>query len=168
MRRISLGSWLPLVAAVVAVVLAGPIHSQAQETGRGRKYKPPPSTCKITVTVLKSTNGKPLENASVVFHPLENGKDKGNMELKTNEDGKVTIDLIPIGDQLRLQVLAEGYQTFGNDYDLPTDTKEIEVKLKRPQKPYSIYESHPGNGDQQNQTQTQDSSSKPQQDPKPQ
>ncbi|MFZ0273614.1 MAG: carboxypeptidase-like regulatory domain-containing protein [Acidobacteriaceae bacterium] len=159
MSRFRIRRWLPMLAAVFAVVFA----AQGQDSGRGRKYKPPPPTCKITVTVLKSSNGKPLENASVVFHPLENGKDKGNMELKTNEDGKVTIDVIPVGDGLRLQVLATGYQTYGNDYQLPGDTKDIEVKLKRPQQQYSIYENHP---DQNGQTQNQDNS-KPQQDQKP-
>jgi hypothetical protein len=158
MSRIHVRRWLPMLAAVFAVVFS----AHAQESGRGRKYKPPPPTCKITVTVLKATNGKPLENASVVFHPLENGKDKGNLELKTNEDGKVTIDVIPVGDGLRLQVLATGYQTFGNDYQLPGDSKDIEVKLKRPQQQYSIYEKHP---DQDGQPQNPDS--KPQQDQKP-
>ncbi len=136
--------WAPLLAVVLGLVSG----AHAQEQGRGRKYKPPPPTCKVTVTVLKSTNGKPLENASVVFHPMKDGKDQGNMELKTNEDGKVTIDVIPVGDQLRLQVLASGYQTYGHDYDLPADSKEIEVKLNRPQKQYSIYEHPAGDGSQ--------------------
>ena len=140
--------WLPLVAASLVLVAAA--HSQDQ---RGRKYKPPPPTCKITVTVVKASNGKPVENASVVFHPLRNGKDEGNLELKTNEDGKVTIDVIPVGDGVRLQVIATGYQTYGNDYELPGDTKDIEVKLRRPQGQYSIYENHPnqsGTGNQPN------------------
>jgi 5-hydroxyisourate hydrolase-like protein (transthyretin family) len=149
---------------LLAVVLVCGLTAHAQEQGRGRKYKPPPPTCKITVTVLKASNGKPLENASVVFHPLKNGKDEGNMELKTNEDGKVTIDVIPVGDGLRLQVLATGYQTYGNDYELPADTKDIEVKLSRPQRQYSIYESHPDQGGQGNQGQGTD---KPQQEQKP-
>jgi len=151
--------WAPLATLVAGLVLG----AHAQEQGRGRKYKPPPPTCKVTVTVLKASNGKPLENASVVFHPLENGKDKGNMELKTNEDGKVTIDVIPIGDGLRLQVLAPGFQTFGNDYELPTDAKEIEVKMNRPQKQYSIYENHPDTGGQGSQ-----STDKPQEQKPPQ
>jgi hypothetical protein len=141
------------VLFTASLILAGVAQSQDQ---RGRKYKPPPATCKVTVTVLKASNGKPLENVSVVFHPLKNGKDEGNMELKTNEDGKVTIDVIPIGDGVRLQVIATGYQTYGNDYDLPGDTKEIEVRLKRPQSQYSIYENHPdqsGSGNQPNQGQ---------------
>lgn len=158
MSRRIFGIWAPLAAVVVGLVLG----AQAQQQGRGRKYKPPPPTCKITVTVLRGYNGKPLENASVVFHPLENGKDKGNLELKTNEDGKVTIDVIPVGDGLRLQVLAPGFQTFGNDYELPGDTKEIEVKMNRPQKQYSIYEKHPDQDGQGSQ-----STDKPQTEQKP-
>ncbi|MFP5228954.1 MAG: hypothetical protein ACLGXA_15155 [Acidobacteriota bacterium] len=130
-----------LLTAVLGLVLG----AHAQEHGRGRKYKPPPPTCKVTVTVIKSYNGKPLENASVIFHPLKDGKDVGGMELKTNEDGKVSLDMIPVGDRLRLQVLATGFQTYGEEYDLPSETKDIQVKLNRPQKQYSIYENHPAN-----------------------
>lgn len=119
--------------------------NHGQEQGRGRKYKPPPPTCKVTVTVVRSYNGKPVEDAAVVFHPLKDGKDDGNMELKTNENGKVSIDVIPIGDTIRLQVIADGFQTYGKEYDLPSDTKSIVVKLNRPERQYSIYESHPGN-----------------------
>jgi hypothetical protein len=158
---------LPLIALVAGLVLG----AHAQEHGRGRKYKPPPPTCKITVTVLKAYNGKPLENASVVFHPLKEGKDAGGMELKTNEDGKATLDMIPIGDTLRLQVLATGFQTFGEDYDLPGDSREIEVKLNRPQKQYSIYQKHPGDDGGQATAQPKDGqkqqNDKPQQDQKP-
>lgn len=129
-----------LLAATLFLVPWG--HSQ--QDSRGRKYKPPPPTCKVTVTVVRSYNGKPVENAGVVFHPLKDGKDDGNMELKTNEDGKVSIDLIPIGDTIRLQVIAEGFQTYGREYQLPGDSKDIVVKLDRPQRQYSIYQKHPG------------------------
>jgi len=37
---------------------------------RGRKYKVPPPTSRIEVTILKDVNGKPIENAAVVFHPM--------------------------------------------------------------------------------------------------
>lgn len=109
---------------------------------RGRKYTPPPPTAKITVTVTKEANGKPVENAAVVFHPMKGNKDEGNLELKTNEEGRAVIDVIPIGDTVRLQVIKNGFQTFGDDYEIKTDTKEIEVKLKRPARQYSIYEKH--------------------------
>ena len=40
------------------------------------------------------------------------------MEMKTNEEGKTIIDVIPIGDTMRLQVIADGFQTFGQDYKI--------------------------------------------------
>lgn len=128
-------------AALLALFLPTVLLAQ-DETHRGRKYTPPPPTAKITVTVTKATNGKPIENAAVVFHPMKQGKDEGNLELKTNEDGKASIDVIPIGDTVRLQVIASGYQTFGDDYEITTDSKDIAVKMKRPARQYSIYEKH--------------------------
>ena len=68
--------------------------------------------------MLRDVKGKPIENAAVVFHPMEGEKDKGNMELKTNEDGKTIIDVMPIGDTVRVQVIAKGFQTFGGDYKI--------------------------------------------------
>jgi hypothetical protein len=130
--------WILLVLLFAAVAV--PV-TQAQAT-RGRKYTPPPPTAKIIVTVLKATNGKPVENAAVIFHPMKNGKDEGGLELKTNEEGKATIDVIPIGDTVRVQIIADGFQTFGDDYPITTAAKDIEVKLKRPGKQYSIYEQH--------------------------
>lgn len=127
--------------------------AQAQQRGRGRKYKPPPPTCKVTVTVVRADNGKPVEDASVVFHPIEGGKDAGNMELKTNQDGRTSLDLIPVGDNVRVQVIASGFQTFGGEYELPGDSRDITIKLRKPGRQYSIYETHPdqpGSQQQQN------------------
>ncbi|MGC2638333.1 MAG: carboxypeptidase-like regulatory domain-containing protein [Acidobacteriaceae bacterium] len=143
MLPFSLRRGLPLLGAALLLIAA----VNGQES-RGRKYKPPPPTCKISVTVVRADNGKPIEDAAVVFHPIEHGKDKGNMELKTNEDGKAILNMIPIGDTLRLQVIADGFQTFGNDYELPTDSKDIDIKMNKPQRQYSIYEKHPDQGGQ--------------------
>jgi 5-hydroxyisourate hydrolase-like protein (transthyretin family) len=129
------------VLCLFALAVSGLLSAQ-DAPRRGRKYTPPPPTAKITVTVVKATNGKPVENAAVVFHPIKNGKDQGGLELKTNEEGKVSIDVIPVGDMVRLQIIANGYQTFGDDYELTTDTKDITVKLKKPDRQYSIYEQH--------------------------
>ena len=123
--------------------LCVPLALSAQTTKRGRKYTPPPPTCKITVTITKSTNGKPIENAGVVFHPVDkDGKDQGNMELKTNEEGKATLDVIPIGSTVRIQVIASGFQTYGAEYQADSETKAIDIKMNRPGRQYSIYEKH--------------------------
>jgi hypothetical protein len=137
--------------AVVATLALGAITTQGQDEKRGRKYVPPPETSEIHVTVVRDTTGKPIHNAAVVLHPLKNGKDEGAMEVKTDEDGKVALDIIPIGDVLRLQIIAPGFQTFGEDYPVDAPAKEITVRMKRPGAQYSIYKPH-DDGNQSAQT----------------
>ena len=117
-------------------------HGQDDTAKRGRKYKTPPPTARIEVTIVRDTNGKPIENAAVVFHPMVGEKDEGNMELKTNEDGKTVIDVLPMGDTVRLQVIARGYQTYGEDYKVDKPEMAIDIRMKRPGEQYSIYKSH--------------------------
>jgi len=117
-------------------------HGQDDTAKRGRKYKTPPPTARIEVTIVRDTNGKPIENAAVVFHPMVGEKDQGNMELKTNEDGKTIIDVLPIGDTVRLQVIARGFQTYGEDYKVDKADMAIDIRMKRPGEQYSIYKSH--------------------------
>ena len=119
------------------------LATHAQDTARrGRKYKPPPATARIAVTVLRDGSGKPIENAAVIFHPMQGEKDEGNMELKTNEDGKTIIDVLPIGDTVRLQIIAKGFQTYGDDYKVDKAEMAIEIRMKRPGEQYSIYKKH--------------------------
>jgi hypothetical protein len=97
----------------------------------------------IAFVVLRDYNGKPVKNASVIMHPVKkNGKQKNSgLQLKTNTEGKTSFDGIPYG-ALRVQVLAQGFQTFGEDYDVNKPEMEITIKLKRPQGQYSIYDDH--------------------------
>ena len=133
------------------------IASFAQESNkRGRKYKAPPPTAKIEVSVLRDKDSKPIENAAVIFHTL---KEKGNMELKSNEDGKALIDVLEIGETVRLQIIAKGYQTYGGDYKIDKDQLAIEIRMKRPGEQYSIYKAHPEDEQKPDQ---------PKEDPKPQ
>jgi hypothetical protein len=131
------------LAAAGVLLLAG-VSLTAQDTNqdtkrRGRKYKAPPPTSKIEITILRDSDGKPVENASVIFHLVG---DTGNMELKTNEDGKTVIDVLPLNTKIRLQVLAKGYQTFGEDFDNDKVELTLGVRLKRPGEQYSIYKGH--------------------------
>ena len=151
-RRIS--SIVLLLAGLLSASLA-----LGQESRR--KYTPPPPTATIKVTVLRSTNGKPIPNAAVVFHPMEGDRDKGALELKSDEDGKVTIDVIPIGDTVRLQVIADGWKTYGEDYKIDTDSKEIVVKMKRPTEQYSLYGDGHGTGNSTTAPKGQSTSAKP-------
>lgn len=139
LRRVSVR--FVVVSAALGLLL-GCIGLHAQTDRRGRKYKAPPPASRIEVTVVKADNGKPIQDAAVIFHPIEGDKDKGALELKTNEEGKALIDVIPIGDTVRLQVIANGFQTYGKDYKVDKDSMAMEVRLNRPVAEYSIYKNN--------------------------
>jgi hypothetical protein len=106
---------------------------------QGRKYKAPPVTSHVVVTVVKAINGKPIVNAGVVFHPIKDGKDEGNLEVKTDPDGKAIIDVIPTGSDLRVQVIADGFATFAQDYKVDAPSKEIAISMIAPRAQISTY-----------------------------
>lgn len=95
---------------------------------------------RIEVLVLRGYNGKPVRNASVVLHPVsKDGKqEKGGMELKTDADGKASLDIVPYG-KLRVQAIAPGLQTYGDDIEINQPQQQITIKMNRPQDQYSIY-----------------------------
>lgn len=144
-RRAGLG------AIALAVVMA-PMLARAQDEDtapvvpekHGRKYKAPPETAHIEVTVQKATNKKPIDAAHVIFHPVVNGVDEGNYEVKTHPDGKATIDVIPIGSAVRVQVLADGFATFAEDYTITDANKEILISMQRPRAQVLAYVDNEG------------------------
>lgn len=104
----------------------------------------------VSFIVLRDENGKPIRNAAVVIHAVsEKGKqERGGIELKTDPDGKAGYDGIPYGT-MRIQVLAPGFQTYGDDFDIAKPTVDITIKLKRPAQQYSIYDQHPSDNKDQ-------------------
>src|SRR5271170_3153824 len=118
----------------------------AQDTTakRGRKYKAPPPTSHIEVTVVKKANGKPISNAAVIFTSSLDGKDEGNLEVKTDPDGKATIDVIPTGSTVRVQVIATGFATFADDYVVSEPSRTITISMIHPQEQLSSYEDNQG------------------------
>jgi hypothetical protein len=149
---------LHLGAVVAALLLLICLLSAnaGQSRYRGRKFKPPPPVSRITVTVLRNDNETPINDAHVIFHPVEGEKDKGGMELKTNEDGVAVMTVVPIGDTVLLQVIAHGYQTFGGKYKIDKAEMAMHIKMKLPGQQYSIYDNGQsadagsGSGQQQN------------------
>jgi hypothetical protein len=112
---------------------------------RAQRDKTEEPTAVLNFIVLKEDNGKPVRSAAVIMHPVTSHgrQERGGLELKTDADGKTSFDGIPYG-KLRVQVLASGFQTFGEDYDIGQAKMEFTVRLKRPQGQYSIYQDHPG------------------------
>jgi len=95
---------------------------------------------------VHSPSDKPVERASVIVHFIEGrsvvklGKQiRTNWELKTNQDGVAVIPPIPQG-KIRVQIIAKGYQTFGQVFEVIEEEKTIEIKLNPPQAQFSAHE----------------------------
>lgn len=123
----------------VGVVCGLALCAAHGQDSRGRKYKAPPETSHIEVLVLKDTNQKPIPNAAVVFHSVKDGKDEGNLEIKTDSEGKAIIDVIPTGSSVDVQVIADGFATFAGSYDVKESSRAIEIRMIRPRAQVSTY-----------------------------
>jgi hypothetical protein len=142
-RRIQAASVRPALCAAILVPVLG-IVLVAQEPQHGRKYKPIPAMSHITVVVLKGFNSKPIMNAAVIFHATLNGENDGNLEVKTDEDGKAVIDVIEVGSTVNVQVIATGFATASQEVKIDTASKDLLVKMQRPQQQISKYADNDG------------------------
>jgi hypothetical protein len=142
--RRALWSQLALVLCIVLVSSGSAFGQDDSAAHRGRKYKAPPATSHIEVLVSKKFNGKPIMNAAVVFDSKLNGKEEGNLEVKTDPDGKAVIDVIPTGSTVRVQVIATGFATYAQEYLVTEPSRQIAVSMLRPQEQISSYENNEG------------------------
>jgi len=104
------------------------------------KEKPPQQFADLKFRVLKEHNGQPIRNASVVLHQMDGRgrQEQGGLQLKTDNEGKASYAGMPYG-KVRIQVIAPGFQTYGQDHDINQPEYEFVIKLKRPQEQHSIY-----------------------------
>ena len=105
----------------------------------------PPMT-KIRVEVRKALNDKPVERASVVVKFVEGRsvvklgkKIMTSYQMRTNQDGIASIPAIPQG-KIQIQVIAKGFQTFGQIFEIGEEEKTVEIKLKDPQPQFSVHQ----------------------------
>jgi hypothetical protein len=105
-----------------------------------KKKKPPEQFCSVSFTVLRDSSGKPVKNASVVLHSLgkDGNQEKEGFQLKTDTDGKASMDDLPYG-LMRVQVVAHGLQTYGDDIDLNQPKQDLVIRLKAPAEQISVY-----------------------------
>ena len=122
---------LTLVACLLSAVSAG-----GQEDSKSEK---PSGFAKLRIEVTAGEKSKPVESASVYVRYVEKRalrKDKKiEMNVKTNKDGVVRVPDVPKGKVL-IQVIAEGWKTFGRWYDISGDEEVIQIKLEKPPRWY--------------------------------
>ena len=100
--------------------------------------RPDPQS-RITIEVTGGEKETPVENASVYFKYIEEHKIKKNktMELnvKTNREGVAHVPDAPLGRVL-IQVLAEGWKSYGRWFDITDPKQTIKIRLERPPRWY--------------------------------
>jgi hypothetical protein len=99
-------------------------------------------TTKLTVQVLDEATRKPIYNAHVVVRfevdrKLRRDK-RVSWESKANQRGEVVLNLIPRGT-VKVQVIARGYQTYGDQHDLNQPEETVVVAMKTPSGQKSAY-----------------------------
>jgi len=95
--------------------------------------------------VVTTRSGRPIDRADVIVRfggrsAVKLGKMvRTTWEMRSSQEGVAEIPDMPKG-QIRIQVIAKGYQTFGDTFDVSEDERTIEIKLNPPQKQYSSHD----------------------------
>ena len=124
---------------VLAMLL--PLTASGQNKNSAAQSKPDSgsNTVRLTIAVTGGDEKKPVDSASVYVKFVEArmlAKDKKiEMNLKTNVSGVCHSPEIPRGKVL-IQVIAPGWKTFGEYYDVNQAEQTINIALSRPPKWY--------------------------------
>jgi hypothetical protein len=124
-------------AAVCCALSAVPVPTRAHPSP-----KAPPqnnASARVTIQVTGGEKDAPIENASVYLKFVEEhklGKDKQHeLNVKTNRDGIAHVPDAPVGRVL-IQIIAEGWKTYGRWFDITASKEPIKIHLDRPPKWY--------------------------------
>ena len=128
--------WRMVSLGVLAVTPA--LWAQQQQTTPPQKDQGPAPTNRLTIEVTGGDANKPVENASVYVKTVEEHliKDKKfEVNVKTNQQGVAHVPDAPMGRVL-VQVVADGWKTYGHWYDITDPKQVIKIHLERPPKWY--------------------------------
>jgi hypothetical protein len=139
MRRTILGAAM-LLGFGFGVTTCAVAQDKAAQPVQSEGGAPAAATVKkLTIEVSGGEKNVAVENASVYLKYAEERKlrkdKKYALNVKTNRDGTAHIPDPPLGKVL-IQVVAEGWKTFGEYYDLGDAGTVIKIHLDRPRKWY--------------------------------
>ena len=126
------------LAGLLGMLMVTAGVSSAQDIPKGQTQRSLPST-RVTIEVKGGDKDSPIENASVYLKYVEERKivkDKHfELNVKTNREGIAHVPDAPLGRVL-IQIVAEGWKTFGRWYDITSSKEPIKIHLDRPPKWY--------------------------------
>ena len=108
-----------------------------------RVAAPPEENSRLNLQVLTEETKRPVASAHVVVRFVSGKKffikdKRTSWEAQTNKKGELMLDDIPLG-HIKIQVIAKGYQTFGNEFELTKPEEDLTILLKPPAKQVSAY-----------------------------
>jgi hypothetical protein len=140
--RVLMSACLPASLLVATCLSTRGAH--ARQTPQAQQAAPAKSNqsdqySRITIEVSGGEKDTPVENASVYIkyiqeHTLKKDK-KTEMNVKTNREGAAHVPEAPMGRAL-VQVVADGWKTYGRWYDINEPKQTIKVHLEKPPRWY--------------------------------
>jgi hypothetical protein len=95
----------------------------------------PEQTSRITIEISGGPDEIPVENASIYIKYVEERKikkdKKTELNVKTNREGTAHVPDAPMGRAL-VQVVADGWKTYGRWYDVNEVKQTIKIHLDKP------------------------------------
>jgi hypothetical protein len=129
-----------LVMAFAALALCAGLWAQsAQEPDAKAHTGSNDPTSRVTIEVSGGEKDTPVENASIYLKYVEERRIKKDkkveLNVKTNREGTAHIPDAPTGRVL-IQIVADGWKTYGRWYDITEPKQTIKVHLERPPRWY--------------------------------
>ena len=130
-------------AMALGLIVGAAIRVAAQNSQPPAAAAAPPqaaaTTCRLTIEIKGGEKNVPVENASVYVKYIEErklSKDKKlELNVKTNREGRAHVQEAPLGRAL-VQIVAEGWKTYGRWYDVTEEKQTISIHLEKPPKWY--------------------------------
>jgi hypothetical protein len=131
-RSVVLGLFLLCALFAAAARAQNPPSGDAPPTPKAQSNR-------IRIEVVGGDAETPVENASVYLKYTEERKmrkdKKLELNVKTNRDGVAHVPEAPLGKAL-IQVIAEGWKTYGKWVEITDPRQVIRVKLEKPPRWY--------------------------------
>lgn len=129
-----------VMAVLLGFVALAAVSLARQDPGSAKPKQDavPAPINRLTIEVTGGDDNKPIENASVYLKTVEEHmlKDKKfEVNVKTNQKGVAHVPEAPIGRVL-IQIVADGWKTYGHWYDVTDPKQVIRIHLERPPKWY--------------------------------
>jgi hypothetical protein len=128
--------WVMVMVAMLALPTGVLAHQE--QAPPSKKEEAPSPLNRITIEVTGGEANKPVENASVYMKTIEQHmiKDKKfEVNVKTNMKGVAHVPDAPMGRVL-IQIVADGWKTYGHWHDITDPKQVIKIHLDRPPKWY--------------------------------